>query len=79
MKTVPAYRADDGTLETDPKRAKASDIAYAFSRRASNRPGIDVKSKVDWHVALEILENIDLIMPHLQELQNILTPPVQDK
>jgi len=78
MKKIDAYKADNGLLETDPMRAIAHDIAHTFERRAKSKAvgtSATGTSKIDWHAAMELLENIDLLMPHLQEWRDILTPP----
>lgn len=74
MKVVQTYRADNGELTTDPMRAKAYDINHAFEMAATKRAigtSATGKSNVSFGTALELLENIDILMPHLAEWQDI--------
>lgn len=70
MRKVEVYRADNGELDADPMRAKAHDIAAAFATMRAMEPG-DLKSRVDWHVAMEILRHPDLMIVNIQDYINI--------
>lgn len=69
MKKVEVYQADNGQLESDPRRAKAHDIEQAFQRIVSSAPGngMGAKTRVEWMIAMEILGNPELMITHLQE------------
>lgn len=78
MKVIQAYKANNGQLETDPIRAIAHDIAHAFehrAKRAATGTSSTGSSKIDWHAAMELLEGIDTLMPHLKAWEDILRPP----
>ncbi len=60
---VECYRSDNGQLENDLDRVKAHDLLFASPQSAYNS-----NSKVlDWTDCLRILENADIVMPHLKE------------
>lgn len=69
MERVTAWRADNGQLETDPRRGKAHDIEKALQKHVSAKAtgGMNSKTKVDWHVAMELLEHAEEVIEHLQE------------
>lgn len=70
MKKTEVYKSDNGQLESDPMRAKAHDIAYAFDRIAKTKAigtSSTGTSQIDWSAAMVLLENIDVVMPHLKE------------
>lgn len=61
MKVIEAYLCADGQVETNPQRAIAHDIAYAFagfSRKAAVGTAASGKSHVDYHVAMELLDHM---------------------
>lgn len=75
MKTITAYKSSNGQIEQSPVRAKAHDIAHEFDRLASARAvgtSGKISSKIDWHAAMEILENLDKLQPHLDEYRKVL-------
>lgn len=76
MKIIQTYRADNGELTSDPMRAKAFDIAHSFDKLASARAigtSGTGKSNVSFGAALEMLENVDILMKHLEEWRDIVT------
>jgi hypothetical protein len=80
MRKAEVYKSDDGQLEADPKRAIAHDIAYTFDRIASSKAvgtSGKITPRIDFIVALDLLENIDALMPHLKLWQSFRegTPP----
>lgn len=74
MKEITAFQSDDGTLETDARRAKAHDIARAFDRIASEKSTGSIRSstKIDWHVAMELLENYEMLKAHIDDYEGWL-------
>jgi hypothetical protein len=77
MMKVDAYKSDDGQLESDPMRAKARDIAHVFEQLAKQKAigtSSAGTSKIDWHAAMELLNNIDTLMPHLKEWDDLRRP-----
>lgn len=84
MKIIETYKSDNGELNADPIRAIAHDIAHAFDRLADERAigtSGKIKSNVSFGTALELLENIDKLMPHLQLWQSFREgdPPFRTK
>lgn len=72
MKRIEVYQSDNGQLETDLQRAKASDITYAVERLHAAEPGpstLKIGPKIDWHVAMEILKYHSTIKEHIEEYE----------
>lgn len=69
MKRVEVWKSDHGTFETDLARAKAYDIVAAMNKAISDKHvyGQTPKSRIDLSEALELVENADLVIKHLQE------------
>lgn len=69
MIKVEAFQTDDGSLEKDLRRAKARDLAYAIETavRAGRGGPMPTPPKIDWHVAMEMLEHVDIVIQHLGE------------
>lgn len=75
MRKIEVFTSDNGNLERDFRRAKAHDIAYAFERRAKDKAvgtSSNGTSRIDWGIALHLLENWDILKPHLDDFEEWL-------
>lgn len=82
MRKIEVFTSDNGNLERDFRRAKAHDIAYAFERRAKDKAvgtSSNGTSRIDWGIALHLLENWDILKPHLADFEEWLEADLMER
>lgn len=72
MKEITAYKSDNGIIESTPIRAIAYDVVHHYDRVAHDKAigtSANGKTKIDWHIAMELLERPDIIEACIAKLK----------